>query len=42
VRGWLRLDDGRLSITIAVPADDHVPNVRFVADTRLLSAECDQ
>ena len=33
VTEWLRLDDGRLSITMAIPADDYFPNVGFVADT---------
>ncbi len=33
VREWIRLDDGRLSVTMAIPADDYFPNVGFVADT---------
>ncbi len=33
VREWIRLDDGRLSITMAIPADDYFPNIGFVADT---------
>ncbi len=33
VTEWFRLDDGRLAITLASPADNPVPHVGFVADT---------
>lgn len=33
VQEWIRLDDGRLSITLAIPGDDYFPNIGFVADT---------
>lgn len=33
VMEWIRLDDGRLSIQLAIPSDDHFPNIGFVADT---------
>lgn len=33
VREWVGLDDGRLSIGLAVPGGDYFPNVGFAADT---------
>ena len=33
VTEWVRLDDGRLSIQLAIPSDDFFPNIGFVADT---------
>lgn len=33
VQEWLRLGDGRLSVHMAIPSDDHFPNIGFVADT---------
>ncbi len=33
VKEWIRLNDGRLSVTMAIPGDDYFPNVGFVADT---------
>ncbi len=33
VREWQRLQDGRLSIELAIPGRDHFPHAGFVADT---------
>lgn len=38
VTQWQRLDDGRLAITMAIPADEYFPNIGFVADTEANAA----